>query len=914
MAKDIESAVQNDTATKVDKLVSNAHRALEEYLHQDFDQEKVDHIVRQAALAGVDQHMELAKMAVEDTGRGVYEDKIIKNLFATEYIYHDIKYFKTVGTIKEIEEEGYVEIAEPAGVIAGLTPVTNPTSTTLFKSLIALKTRNPIIFSFHPSAQKCSSAAAKVIRDAAVEAGAPEHCIQWIEKPSMDAVKQLIQHPGIALILATGGEAMVKSAYSSGRPALGVGPGNVPCYIEKSAKIERAVHDLLISKTFDNGMICASEQALIVDREISPQVTGMLSNLGCYFLNPEETKKLEQISQCEEKCTLNPDIVGRSAFDIAAMAGIKVPENTKILIAHQEGVGPEFPLSREKLSPILAYYEVEDYREGTKRAREMVEYGGMGHSAIIHTENNQVVEYYSNHIPVGRVVVNSPASHGAIGDLYNILTPSLTLGCGYAGRNTTTENVTAVDLVSIKRVARRRVNMQWFKVPARVYFERGALGYLTKMPRVERVFIVTDRVLNELGYVKRVEYYLGKRSNRVTIEVFDAVEPNPSLTTVQKGVEIMENFKPDTIIALGGGSAMDAGKGMWLFYEHPDVKFEFMKLKFLDIRKRTYKYPQADRKTRFVAIPTTSGSGSEVSAFAVITDKGRDIKYPLADYELTPDVAIIDPELVMTMPKGLTADTGIDALTHAIEAYVSVMASDFTDGLALKAIELVFRYLPRAYHNPDDAEAREKMHNAASIAGMAFTNAFLGVNHALAHKLGGEFDIPHGRANAILLPHVIAYNASVPSKFTPWPKYEHYQAPERYQQIARYLGLPASTPEEGVTSLIEAIRNLMREVDIPDTVAQCGVDMQEYLNKLPMLADKAYEDQTVVTNPRMPLVHELEAILREAYGPDLVQTDYSRMEYPLMGQQGAPFTGEQEVPLGGEQETPHPGGTPDYVQ
>lgn len=890
MAKDGPTEVQNDAAAIVDTLVKNGQRALQRYLQQDFNQSKVDHIVRQAALAGVDQHMELAKLAVEDTGRGVYEDKIIKNLFATEYIYHDIKYLKTVGTIKEIEEEGYVEIAEPAGVIAALTPVTNPTSTTLFKGLIALKTRNPIIFSFHPSAQKCSAAAARVLRDAAVQAGAPEHCIQWIEQPSIQAAQGLINHQGVALILATGGEAMVKAAYSSGRPALGVGPGNVPCYIEKSAKVERAVNDLIISKTFDNGMICASEQAVIVDLEISPQVMDILAGMGCYFLSPDEIPKLEKISTCEEKCTLNPDIVGRSAFDIARMAGISVPENTKILIARQEGVGPGFPLSREKLSPVLAYYEVQDYREGTERSREMVEYGGVGHSAIIHTENKEIIRYFANRIRAGRIVVNAPASQGAIGDLYNILTPSLTLGCGYAGRNATTDNVTAVDLVNVKRVAKRRVNMQWVKVPPRIYFERGALQYLSKMPRVERVFIVTDRVLRELGYVNRLEYHLGKRANRVSIEIFDEVEPNPSLDTVQKGVAMMKGFKPDTIIALGGGSAIDAAKGMWLFYEHPDVKFDFMKLKFLDIRKRTYKYPHVTRQVQFVAVPTTSGSGSEVSAFTVITDKGRDIKYPLADYELTPHVAIIDPELVMTMPKGLTADSGIDVLTHAIEAYVSVMASDFTDGLALKAIELVFRFLPRAYHNPDDAEAREKMHNASTIAGMAFTNAFLGVNHALAHKIGGEFDIPHGRANAILLPHVIAYNASMPSKLTPWPKYEYFQAPERYRQIAQYLGLPASNPQEGVASLIEAVHRLRRDLDIPETLAESGVDIEEFKNKLPMLAEMAFEDQTTVTNPRVPLVHELEAILRQAYGADLVQADYSRMQFPIPAEQDRPGT------------------------
>lgn len=471
----------------------------------------------------------------------------------------------------------------------------------------------------------------------------------------------------------------------------------------------------------------------------------------------------------------------------------------------------------------------------------------------------------------GRIIINAPATHGAIGDLYNILTPSLTLGCGYAGHNTTTANISAVNLINIKRVAKRRVNMQWFKVPPKIYFETGALRYLSKMPGIERVFIVTDHILREMGYVDKVEYYLSKRQNRVNIEVFDDVEPNPSLSTVQKGCALMQEFKPDTIIALGGGSAIDTAKGMWLFYEHPEVKFEFMKLKFLDIRKRTYKYPQVKRKTRLVAIPTTSGSGSEVSAFAVITDKGNDIKYSLADYELTPNVAIIDPDLVMTLPKGLTADTGMDVLTHAIEAYVSVMASDYTDGLALKAIELVFRYLPRAYHDPGDRKAREKMHNAATLAGMAFTNAFLGVNHALAHKLGGEFDIPHGRANAILLPHVIAYNASRPTKLTAWPKYEYYQAPQRYQEIAHYLGLPASTPEEGITSLIDAIKKLMREIDMPETVEECGVDAREYLRKLRLIAEKSYEDQTTVTNPRTPLVSELEEILKQAYGPGLTK-------------------------------------------
>lgn len=847
----------------IDRLVDNAQAAYREYL--DMDQDTVDRIVRAAALAGVDRHMELARMALEETGRGVYEDKVIKNLFATEYIYHDIKYDRTVGVIRDNEEEGYIEIAEPAGVIAALTPVTNPTSTTLFKSLIALKTRNPIIFSFHPGARRSSAAAAWALRDAAVAAGAPSHCIQWLGVPTKEASRTLLHHPGVTLILATGGEQMVRAAYSAGRPALGVGPGNVPCYIEQSANLRRAVHDLVLSKTFDNGMICASEQAVIVDRAVAAEVRTLMEKLGCYFAQPEEISRLEALATCGEVCSLNPDVVGRSAVQIAEMSGIQVPTDTKILVTEQGGVGKEFPLSREKLSPILAYYVVGDYREGTERAVEMVSFGGLGHSAVIHSENKEIIEHFAGRISVGRIIVNAPASQGAIGDLYNNLTPSLTLGCGYVGHNTTTANVTALNLVTVKRVARRRVNMQWFKVPNRIYFESGALQYLAKMNDLNRAFIVTDPVLSDLGYVERVLRHLDKRRNRVAVEVFQDVEPNPSLETVQKGVAIMSGFKPDTIIALGGGSVIDAAKGMWLFYEHPEVEFDFMKLKFMDMRKRTYKYPRTRRRTQLVAIPTTSGSGSEVTAFAVITDRGRDIKYPLADYELTPDVAIIDVDLAMGQPPGLTVDAGLDVLTHAIEAYVSVMASDYTDALALKAVELVFEYLPRVVRQPGDRLAREKMHNAATIAGMAFTNAFLGVNHALGHKLGGEFNLPHGRANAVLMPHVIAYNASPPTKLTAWPKYEYYKAPERYRDIARQLGLPATNNDEAAQSLIGAVRGLMQEMGMPGNIRDCGVNEQEFFAKLPLLAEKAFEDQTVITNPRMPLVSELKSILRAAW-------------------------------------------------
>ncbi len=857
------SKLTDNIRRHVDSLVEKASRAAEEFLS--YNQEQVDRIVHAMALAGLDRHMELAKMAFEETRRGVYEDKITKNLFATESVYHSIKYHRTAGVIYDNEEEDYMEVAEPVGVIAGITPVTNPTSTVLFKSLICIKTRNPVIFAFHPGAQKSSAAAADTMLNAALEAGSPQNCISWIETPSIEATTYLMEHPGVATILATGGSAMVKAAYSTGKPALGVGPGNVPCYIERSADIKRAVTDLILSKTFDNGMICASEQAVIIDREIAEQVVNLMKEYGCYFLNPEETKALERLTTCGDTCSLNPEIVGRSAPEIAKMVGFEVPPGTKILVAELGGVGPDYPLSREKLSPILACYIVNNAEAGIKRSEEMVEFGGMGHSAVIHSSNEDIIQQFSRQLRVGRIIVNSPATHGAIGEMYNTNIPSLTLGCGSMGHNATTANVSAMNLINVKRVARRRVKMQWFRVPERIYFEPGSVGYLAKMPNINRAVIVCDQAMIDLGYIDKIMYHLHKRPAHVTTEIFSEVEPDPSLNTVMKGYKMMKQFKPDTIIALGGGSAIDAAKAMWLFYEHPEVEFEFLKLKFLDIRKRTYKYPKLGRKARFVAIPTTSGTGSEVTAFAVITDRGADIKYPLADYELTPDVAIIDVDFVMTVPPRLTADTGMDVLTHAIEAYVSVMASDYTDGLALKAIELVFRYLPRVYQNGSDGEAREKMHNASTIAGMAFTNAFLGINHSLAHKIGGEYHIPHGRANAVLLPYVIQYNAQIPSKFTSWPKYEHYAAPQKYQEIARYLNLPASTAEEGVASLINGIRNLLKSLETPLNLRECGIKEQELMPKLRLLAEKAFEDQCTISNPRMPLISELEDLIKRAF-------------------------------------------------
>lgn len=854
---------KSEMTVHIDALVEKATKAAQEFLK--LDQEQVDRIIKAMALAGLDRHMELARMAVEETGRGVYEDKITKNMFAAESVYHSIKYLKTVGVVHENTEEDYMEVAEPVGVIAGITPVTNPTSTVVFKSLISMKTRNPIIFGFHPGARKCSAAAAETMLCAAVEAGAPENSILWVDKPSIEAATYLMNHPGVAIILATGGSSMVRAAYSTGKPALGVGPGNVPCYIEKSADINRAVTDLILSKTFDNGMICASEQAVIIDREIADRTIALMQGYGCYFLNPEETRAVELLATTGNTCSLNADIVGRSAGRIAEMAGFSVPPDTKILVAQPPGIGPRFPLSREKLSPILACYVAEGYRDGIELAEKTVEYGGLGHSAVIHSNNDDIVREFSEKVRVGRVIVNAPATHGAIGELYNTNIPSLTLGCGSMGHNSTTSNVSAMNLINIKRVARRRVKMQWFKVPERIFFESGSVQYLSKMPNVNRAVVVCDPAMMELKFLEKVMYHLHNRLDRVVTEVFSDVEPDPSYETVMKGYRLMKHFKPDTIIALGGGSAIDAAKAMWLFYEHPDVEFEFLKLKFLDIRKRTYKYPKMGRKARFVAIPTTSGTGSEVTAFAVITDKGADIKYPLADYELTPDVAIIDVDFVMSVPPPVTAETGIDVLTHAIEAYVSVMASDYTDALALKAIELVFGYLQRAYADGRDLEAREKMHNASCIAGMAFTNAFLGINHSLAHKLGGEFHIPHGRANAILLPYVIRYNAQTPTKFASWPKYEHFIAPEKYRQIARHIGLPAKTPEEGVSSLTEAVTGLLKEMKIPLSIAECGIDEREFMDKLPVLAEKAFEDQCTISNPRMPLISELQEIYRQSY-------------------------------------------------
>jgi acetaldehyde dehydrogenase/alcohol dehydrogenase len=852
-----------DVNEMIDNLAKNAEKALEEYM--ELNQEQVDKIVNAMALAGLDHHMELARLAIEETKRGVYEDKVIKNIFSTEYIWHSIENEKTVGIINENELEGYVEVAEPIGIVAGVTPVTNPTSTTMFKSLICAKARNPIIFGFHPSAQKCSVRAAEILRDAAIKAGAPKYCIQWIEEPSIEATTALMNHPKVSLILATGGAGMVKSAYSCGKPALGVGPGNAPCYIEKTANLKRACTDLMLSKTFDNGMICASEQAVIVDKDIQEAFEWYMKENNCYFLNDEETRTISAYVMQNGK--VNSKVVGQPASVIASDAGISVPQDTKILIARLFGVGPDFPLSHEKLSPVLAYYVVDDYKDGFEICKSILDYGGLGHSAIIHSSDQNIIKEFGETMKVGRIIANSPSSQGAIGDIYNTNTPSLTLGCGSYGNNSTTSNVSTVNLINTKKIAQRRVNMQWFKIPPKIYFEKDSIQYLENMEGISRAFIVTDNTMVKLGYVDRALYYLRKREQYCHAKIYSEVEPDPDVDTIMRGVEEMREFKPDVIIALGGGSAIDAAKGMWLFYEHPDATFDGLKQKFMDIRKRVVKFPNLGRLAKFVAVPTTSGTGSEVTAFAVITDKKNgNIKYPLADYALKPDVAIIDPQFVMSLPKSATADTGIDVLTHALEAYVSNMASDYTDGLALQAMDLVFSYLKRAYDNGEnDAIAREKMHNASCIAGMAFTNAFLGLNHSMAHKLGGEYHIPHGRANALLLPYVIKYNATKPTKFATFPKYEYFIADQKYAKAARFLGFSGSSAEESVDNLISAIRTLMKDIGLPSSIKECGVDETVFMNNLRTLSENAHDDQCTGANPRYPLVEEIMELYKRAY-------------------------------------------------
>lgn len=852
---------KDEVTQMIDSLAEKGQEALKELSKK--SQQEINDIVHQMSMAAVDQHMHLAKLAYDETGRGIYEDKAIKNLYASEYIWNSIKDNKTVGIIGEDKQKGLTYVAEPIGVICGVTPTTNPTSTTIFKAMIAIKTGNPIIFAFHPSAQQSSKYAAKVILEAATKAGAPKDCIQWIEVPSIEATKQLMNHKDIALVLATGGSGMVKSAYSTGKPALGVGPGNVPTYIEKTAYIKRAVNDIIGSKTFDNGMICASEQVMVVDKEVYTDVVKEFKLHQTYFVNKNELQQLEDAIMNEDKTAVKPDIVGKSAVDIAKLSGISVPEKTKLLVAEIDGIGKYYPLSREKLSPVLAMVTAKSTGHALQICEDTLKFGGLGHTAVIHTEDSQLQQKFGLKMKACRVLVNTPSAVGGIGNMYNELIPSLTLGCGSYGRNSISHNVSAVDLLNIKTIAKRRNNIQWFKLPPKVYFEENSVMYLTEMDNVERVMIVCDPGMVNIGYTDIVEQVLRRRENQPQIKVFNEVEPNPSTHTVYKGLEMFVNFQPDTIIALGGGSAMDAAKAIWMFFEHPETSFFGAKQKFLDIRKRTYKITKP-KNAKFICIPTTSGTGSEVTPFAVITDSETHVKYPLADYALTPDIAIVDPQFVLSVPKDVAADTGMDVLTHAIESYVSVMASDYTRGLSLQAIKLTFDYLKSSVQE-NDKHSREKMHNASTMAGMAFANAFLGISHSIAHKIGGEYGIPHGRTNAILLPHVIRYNAKDPQKHALFPKYDFFRADTDYADIAKFLGLKGNTTEELVDALANAVYDLGCSVGIDMNLKSQGVTEELLHSTIDRMAELAFEDQCTTANPKEPLISELKGIIETAY-------------------------------------------------
>jgi len=845
---------------EIDGLVERAQVAAAAFL--ELGQADVDRAVQAMARAGESQRLELARLAVEETGMGVFEDKVIKNQFATEYIYNNIKDTKTVGVVDRNPQLGLAQVAEPVGPIAAITPVTNPTSTVMFKCIVAMKTRNPVIVAAHPKALRCSIKAARTVYEAALAAGVPENAIQWIEHPSVDGTGYLMGHAGVALVLATGGAGMVRAAYGSGTPAFGVGPGNTPVYVDKSAAVDMTVTSVIMSKTFDNGTICASEQSVVVHADIADELEACFAANGTHFCTPEEAEKLAAVAIDPERQMMSGKVVGQAATKIAKLAGLDVPADTRILAVRLDAVGPECPLSREKLSPILGFYRGKTREAAIARCREILNFGGLGHTAVVYATDQEAVEAFQETMSAGRILVNSPSAHGAIGDIYNRIGPSLTLGCGTKGGNITTENISVMNLLNIKHVTERRMNMLWMRIPREIYFNFGCLEYLRSV-QAESVVIVTDPMMVKIGNVEKVSALL---ENVRHVRVFSDVEPDPSVETVMAGKEFLDLHRPDYIIALGGGSPIDAAKGMWLFYEHPDTDFEDLKLKFADIRKRTYEFPRLGQKCELIAIPTTSGTGSEVTAFAVITDKQRGIKYPLADYAITPTVAIVDPDLAMTMPPSVTADTGLDVLTHAIEAYVSVCATDYTDPLALQAIRLVFEYLPRACRDGTDREAREKMHNASCIAGLAFTNAFLGINHSLAHIMGSRFHIPHGRANAVLLPNVIAYNASTPSKFTSFPNYERFIADRKYAEIAQAVGSAGATVEEGVANLVERVRALCAEVGLAASLKEMGIDREAFMLQVLDMAYIAFDDQCTGANPRYPLVRELEEIYRLTYG------------------------------------------------
>ena len=837
-------------------------------IYATFTQEQVDKIFKAAAAAADKARIPLAKMAVADTGMGIVEDKIIKNHFASEYIYNKHKNAKTCGIISEDKTNGIKIVAEPLGVIAGIIPTTNPTSTAIFKSLICLKTRNAIVFSPHPRAKASTIAAAKLVLDAAVKAGAPEDIIGWIDEPSMDLSNALLHHPDIACILATGGPGMVKAAYSSGKPALGVGPGNVPAIIDETADIQMAVSSILLSKTFDNGMICASEQSVIIVDDVYEQVKKEFEYRGAYILNQKEQDKVAKIILTEQG-TVNPKIVGQSAHNIGELAGIKVDKDAKVLIGEEKEVDIKNPFSHEKLSPILGMYRAKDYEDAVEKAHQLVMIGGAGHSAALYTDARvqDRIDFFAKKIPTCRLLINSPSSQGGIGDLYNFkLEPSLTLGCGSWGGNAVSGNVGVEHLLNYKTVAERRENMLWFKVPPKVYFKRGAVDLaLRELEGKKRAFIVTDRFLFNSGAVDSIVKVLDEVG--IDHQIFFDVKPDPTLSTINQAMEIVKPYEPDVIIALGGGSPMDAAKIIWLMYEQPDTVFEDISMRFMDIRKRICKIPDLGKKATMVAIPTTSGTGSEVTPFAIITDDENHVKYAIADYALTPNMAIIDPNFVDGMPKGLTAASGIDALVHAVEAYVSAMATNFTNSNALEATKLIFKYLPRSYNGgANDPIAREKIHYAATIAGMAFANAFLGLCHSMAHKLGAMYSVPHGVANALLINQIIKYNATdKPRKQCIFPQYKFPNAKAKYGQIADELKLGGKDDDEKVQLLLDAITKLKQELKLPASIKEFGIDEKTFMANLDTLVELAFDDQCTGANPAYPLMEEIKQIYIDAY-------------------------------------------------
>lgn len=870
-AKEAEP-VMSDAEKEVDGLVQRALVALDEY--QSFDQKKIDYIVAKASIDALHAHLELAKMAVDETGRGMVEDKATKNIFACEHITHHLANQRTVGVINESDVDGITEIAEPVGVVAGVTPVTNPTSTAIFKALIALKTRCPIVFGFHPFAQECSKAAAKIVRDAAVAAGAPKDCIQWIEHPSIEATGALMKHPSVATILATGGPGMVKAAYSSGKPALGVGAGNAPAYVDSNVDLDRAVNDLVLSKHFDYGMICATEQAIIAHTDIYDSLIEKLKARRTYFVKGEEKTKLEKFmfgttayAKDGSKPVLNSKVPGKSPLWIAEQAGITIPEDTVIIAAECKEVGENEPLTMEKLAPVHAVLRANNKDEAFVMCEQMLVHGE-GHTAAIHTDNEDFVREYGLRMHACRVIWNSPSSLGGIGDIYNAIAPSLTLGCGSYGGNSVAGNVQAVNLINVKRVARRNNNMQWFKIPPKTYFEPNAIRYLRDMVDVNRVVFVCDKVILDLGIIDKAIAQLQQRLNKVEWRIIDYVESEPSIETVERGAAMMrDEFQPDTIIAIGGGSPMDAAKIMWLLYEHPEIEFRDIREKFFDIRKRAFRLPELGKKAKLVCVPTTSGTGSEVTPYAVITDTKTGIKYPITDYSLTPSVAVVDPVLARTQPRRVASDSGFDAITHAMEAYVSAYANDFTDGLALHSVKLLWENLASSVNEGQaNPQAQEKVHNAATMAGMAFGSAFLGMCHSMAHTIGALCHVAHGRCNSILLPYVIRYNGQIPLEPISWPKYNKYVAPERYQDIARQLGLSANTPEEAVENLANAVADYRdNKLGMDASFQAAGVDEKHFWSVLDQIGMRAYEDQCTPANPRIPQIEDMKDIAIAAY-------------------------------------------------